>query len=118
MKAKLRPDLWQRVRQRINRWSGYPAVEMTGRCLGALAAGFVLAGINMADTALPLALCLAAALGLGLPSFAAYAGGCAGYVVFWGAAEPLIFAMEPPAYTGLEPGSNGAVLWSMVRCFM
>ena len=39
-------------------------------------------------------------------------------VVFWGAAEPLIFAMEPPAYTGLEAGSNGAVLWSMVRCFM
>jgi len=39
-------------------------------------------------------------------------------VVFWGSAEPLIFAMEPPAYTGLEPGSNGAVLWSMVRCFM
>ena len=33
-------------------------------------------------------------------------------VVFWGAAEPLIFAMEPPAYTGLEAGSNGAVLWS------
>lgn len=39
-------------------------------------------------------------------------------VVFWGAAEPLMFAMEPPAYTGLTPGSDGAVLWSMVRCFM
>ena len=38
-------------------------------------------------------------------------------VVFWGAAEPLIFAMEPPAYTGLAAGSDGAVLWSMVRCF-
>lgn len=38
-------------------------------------------------------------------------------VVFWGAAEPLIFAMEPAPSTGLEAGSNGAVLWSMVRCF-
>ena len=39
-------------------------------------------------------------------------------VVFWGAAEPLIFAMDIPAYTGLESGSDGAVLWSMVRCFL
>ena len=39
-------------------------------------------------------------------------------VVFWGAAEPLLFAMEPSPSTGLEPGSNGAILWSMVRCFM
>lgn len=39
-------------------------------------------------------------------------------VVFWGAAEPLLFAMEPSPSTGLEGGSNGAVLWSMVRCFM
>lgn len=39
-------------------------------------------------------------------------------VVFWGAAEPLLFAMEPSPSTGLAPGSNGAILWSMVRCFM
>ncbi|MBR0172671.1 MAG: BCCT family transporter [Lachnospiraceae bacterium] len=39
-------------------------------------------------------------------------------VVFWGAAEPLIFAMDIPAYTGLQSGSDGAVLWSMVRCFL
>lgn len=39
-------------------------------------------------------------------------------VVFWGAAEPLLFAMEPSPSTGLEAGSNAAVLWSMVRCFM
>lgn len=39
-------------------------------------------------------------------------------VVFWGAAEPLLFAMEPSPSTGLVPGSNGAILWSMVRCFM
>ena len=38
-------------------------------------------------------------------------------VVFWGAAEPLIFAMEPPAYAGIAAGSDAAVLWSMVRCF-
>lgn len=39
-------------------------------------------------------------------------------VVFWGAAEPLLFAMEPSPSTGLVSGSNGAILWSMVRCFM
>ena len=39
-------------------------------------------------------------------------------IVFWGAAEPLLFAMEPSPSTGLEGGSNAAVLWSMVRCFM
>lgn len=39
-------------------------------------------------------------------------------VVFWGAAEPLLFAMEPSPSTGLASGSNGAILWSMVRCFM
>ena len=39
-------------------------------------------------------------------------------VVFWGAAEPLIFAMDMPAYTGIESGSNAAVLWSMERCFL
>lgn len=39
-------------------------------------------------------------------------------VVFWGAAEPLLFAMEPSPSTGLAPGSNGAVLWSMLHCFL
>jgi len=39
-------------------------------------------------------------------------------VVFWGAAEPLLFAMEPSPSTGLTPGSNGAVLWSMLHCFL
>lgn len=39
-------------------------------------------------------------------------------VVFWGAAEPLLFAMEPSPSTGIVSGSNEAVLWSMVRCFM
>lgn len=39
-------------------------------------------------------------------------------VVFWGAAEPLLFAMEPSPSAGLVGGSNGAILWSMVRCFM
>lgn len=39
-------------------------------------------------------------------------------VVFWGAAEPLLFAMEPSPSTGIASGSNAAVLWSMVRCFM
>lgn len=39
-------------------------------------------------------------------------------VVFWGAAEPLLFAMEPSVSTGLAAGSNGAVLWSMLHCFL
>jgi len=39
-------------------------------------------------------------------------------VVFWGAAEPLMFAMEPSPSTGLVSGSNEAVLWSMLHCFL
>lgn len=39
-------------------------------------------------------------------------------VVFWGSAEPLMFAMEPPKSLGMAPGSNAAVLWSMARCFL
>lgn len=39
-------------------------------------------------------------------------------VVFWGAAEPLLFAMEPDPSTALASGSNGAVVWSMVHCFL
>lgn len=39
-------------------------------------------------------------------------------VVFWGSAEPLMLAMEPPKSLGLIPGSNQAVLWSMARCFL
>lgn len=39
-------------------------------------------------------------------------------VVFWGAAEPLLFAMEPAPSLGIAPGSNEAILWSMRTCFM
>ena len=39
-------------------------------------------------------------------------------VVFWGAAEPLLFAMEPAPTAGVEPGSAAAVVWSMSRCFL
>jgi Choline-glycine betaine transporter len=39
-------------------------------------------------------------------------------VVFWGAAEPLLFAMEPAPSLGITPGSNEAILWSMRTCFM
>lgn len=39
-------------------------------------------------------------------------------VVFWGAAEPLLFAMEPSPSTGFAAGSNEAVLWSMLHCFL
>jgi len=39
-------------------------------------------------------------------------------IVFWGAAEPLLFAMEPAPSLGLEPGSNEAILWSMRTSFL
>ena len=93
MKANLRPAVWQTIRQRLNYWSGRPAVETAGRALGAAATGFLLAGASAAGAWLPLSLSLAAALGLGLSSFAAYAGGCLGYALFWGAGK----ALEPMA---------------------
>lgn len=46
---------------------------------------------------------------------------CAGIgtgVVFWGAVEPILFAMEPAPSLGLEPGSNAAVLWGMRTTFL
>lgn len=39
-------------------------------------------------------------------------------VVFWGAAEPLIFTMEPAPSLGFEPGSNEAILWGMRTVFL
>ncbi len=39
-------------------------------------------------------------------------------VVFWGAVEPLVFAMEPAPSLGLEPGSNEAVIWAMRTTFL
>jgi choline-glycine betaine transporter len=39
-------------------------------------------------------------------------------VVFWGAAEPLLFAMEPAPSFGYAAGSNEAILWSMRTCFL
>ena len=39
-------------------------------------------------------------------------------VVFWGAAEPLLFAMEPAPSLGIAPGSNEAILWAMRTCFL
>lgn len=46
---------------------------------------------------------------------------CAGIgtgVVFWGAVEPVLFAMDPAPSLGLEPGSNDAVIWSMRTTFL
>lgn len=39
-------------------------------------------------------------------------------VVFWGAAEPLMFSMEPAPSLGLVPGSNEAILWGMRTSFL
>jgi len=61
--------------------------------LGAMAAGFVLAGVSAAGTWMPLSISLAATLGLGLPAFGAYGGSCLGYLLFWDTAV----ALEPMA---------------------
>lgn len=93
MKVNLQPPVWPVVRQRINRWTGRPGVETGLRFLAAMGAGFVLAGVSVAGTWMPLAISLAAALGLGLPAFGAYGGSCLGYLLFWDAT----IALEPMA---------------------
>lgn len=92
MKVQTSPAAVQAIRQKLLRWSGNRAAELAIRTVGALATGFVLAGAKAAGGLLPLSVCLAAALGLGLPSFGAYIGGCLGYVAFFGpdaAVEPM-----------------------------
>ncbi len=93
MKSRMKTAAWQNFLQRLLRWSETPLVAQILHCLAALAAGFVLAGASAAGTFLTLPIALAAGLGLGLPAFSAYAGGCVGYVVFWG----METAMEPMA---------------------
>lgn len=39
-------------------------------------------------------------------------------VVFWGAAEPLMFSMEPAPSLGLQAGSNASILWGMRTTFL
>lgn len=91
MKANSNLESRAAVRQMLLYWSGKPAVEQVLRGLAALAAGFVLAGVRVAGTVLPLPICLAAVLGLNVSSFGAYVGGCLGYLVFYPfqAAEPM-----------------------------
>ena len=93
MKSNLRPAFWPVLLRRLGRWFAHPAAETFLQCFGALAAGFFLAGARVGETWLPLPMCLAAALGLSPPSFAAYAGGCLGYLVFRSTAA----ALEPMA---------------------
>lgn len=93
MKAYQQLTVWTSLRRHFVHWSGKPPVEMALHCLGAALAAFVLAGATAANTWLPLPICLGAALGLGLPSFSAYLGGCLGYAVFWGVGT----AIEPVA---------------------
>ncbi|MBP3633713.1 MAG: SpoIIE family protein phosphatase [Oscillospiraceae bacterium] len=91
MKANLRVQTRQALRQRLLRWSGKPWVEQMLRSIAAMAVGFVLAGFRAADTILPLPICLAAVLGLNASSFGAYVGGCLGYLIFYPfqAVEPM-----------------------------
>ncbi|MDD6678364.1 MAG: BCCT family transporter [Firmicutes bacterium] len=39
-------------------------------------------------------------------------------IVFWGAVEPLKFAMEPQASLGITPGSSTAVIWALSKSYM
>ena len=80
MKANLQP---QTIASSLRRMSARPVMELLLRFLAAAAAGFLLAGLRVSDTLLPLPLCLSAALGLSLASFGAYVGGCLGYLVFY-----------------------------------
>ena len=92
MNANLQPVLGVAFR-RLRHWSGHPAAEKLLRSLTSAVAAFVLAGATVGGSWLPLPLALAAALGLRLESFAAYIGGCAGYLVL---GDPAA-AMEPVA---------------------
>ena len=84
MSVKARPAVYEAVRQRWNRWSSHPAAGQAMRLALCAGAGLALAGSRAGEILLPLPLALAGALGLGLNSFAAYAGGCLGYALFWG----------------------------------
>lgn len=91
MEVKIR--LQERLRQlRETIWAN-PVVKLCVKSLGAMAVSVLLAGASAAESCLPLSVAFAAALGLSLPAFAAYAGGCIGYIVFWG----MSGAMEPMA---------------------
>lgn len=92
MKADLQGQAWAAVRKQLRRVSGKPFPEQLLRGMAAMVMGFSLAGFQVAQTVLPLPICLAAALGLSVPSFGAYLGGCLGYLVF----SPLQ-ALEPMA---------------------
>lgn len=98
MNTDLRPAHWQELLKKLNRWSGKPAAEWAGRLLLSLAAGLALAGVRIGTVCLPLPVCLSAALGLSAESFAAYAGGCLGYAMFWGIGR------------GLEPMAAGLLI--------
>ena len=93
MKVRMRPAFWLGLRQRAIRWSGKPWAETALRTGAAMVAAFLLAGVQVGGSFMPLALSLAAVLGLGIPSFGAYVGACLGYAAFFG----LDVAMEPMA---------------------
>ena len=48
----------------------------------------------------------------------ALASGIGSGIVFWGAVEPVLFAMQPAPSLNLQPGSNEAVIWAMRTTFM
>ena len=93
MKVRMRPARWQTIRQRAVRWSGHPAAEVVLKCICTMGVGFFLAGVSIGGSHMPLATAWLAALGLSLPAFAAYGGGCLGYILLFG----MDVALEPMA---------------------
>lgn len=46
---------------------------------------------------------------------------CAGIgtgIVFWGAAEPLLFAVEPQLSAGIAPNSRASVIWALSKSYL
>ena len=90
MEVQIRP--WKKL-EKLRQFAKKPVVQLSIRSLMSMGIGVLLAGASVAGDILPLSVSFAAALGLTLPAFMAYAGGCIGYILFWG----IPAALEPMA---------------------
>ncbi len=72
-------------RHTLRRWALDPRLHTLARCAGYLLSGLCLSAASLGRAAMPLALCLVCACQRWQAVLAAL-GGCAGYLLFWGAA--------------------------------
>ena len=89
---KKRADTRSPAARRIAAALSPPLVRLGLYALGASAAGFLLAAVQIGASTLPAAIALTAALPFSLAAVCSYAGAALGYFVFWGAgsaAEPV-----------------------------